>query len=252
MAFRRVRGASQGVRVRALYLHSCRRRSPLEWKPMGTATTALMAALRDLREPRILALGLLPPLAALLVWAGLAWAFAGDWGLAWIFIWGSGIAAIALLLPVMLITAMLVTDVVAMPVIVPLVGDRYYPRLERRRGGTVIGGIWNAAKAVVLFALLWIVTLPLWLTGIGALVLPLLLSAHFNQRMFRYDALAEHAGADEFARVLGAARGDLYLLGILLSLLLYVPLANLLVPVLSGLAFTHCCLARLERLRAAG
>jgi len=83
-------------------------------------------------------------------------------------------------------------------------------------------------------------------------VLPLLLSAHFNQRMFRYDALAEHASADEFARVLRAARGDLYLLGILLSLLLYVPLANLLVPVLSGLAFTHCCLARLERLRAAG
>lgn len=238
---------------------------------MGTATTALMAALRDLREPRILALGLLPPLAALLVWAGLAWAFAGDWarlvadwiagtpwltwvgdwGLASVFIWGSGIAAIALLLPVMLITAVLVTDVVAMPVIVPLVGDRYYPRLERRRGGTVAGGIWNAAKAVVLFALLWIVTLPLWLTGIGALVLPLLLSAHFNQRMFRYDALAEHASADEFARVLRAARGDLYLLGILLSLLLYVPLANLLVPVLSGLAFTHCCLARLARVRTA-
>jgi uncharacterized protein involved in cysteine biosynthesis len=228
-------------------------------------------ALRDLREPRILALGLLPPLAAILVWAGLAWAFAGDWarlvadwiagtpwliwvgdwGLAWIFIWGSGIAAIALLLPVMLITAMLVTDLVAMPVIVPLVGDRYYPRLERRAGGTVAGSIWNAAKAVVLFALLWAVTLPLWLTGIGALVLPVLLSAHFNQRLFRYDALAEHASAEEFARILHTSRGDLFLIGILLSLLLTVPLVNLLVPVFSALAFTHYCLARLERVRGA-
>jgi uncharacterized protein involved in cysteine biosynthesis len=228
-------------------------------------------ALRDLREPRILALGLLPPLAAILVWAGLAWAFAGDWarlvadwiagtpwliwvgdwGLAWIFIWGSGIAAIALLLPVMLITAMLVTDLVAMPVIVPLVGDRYCPRLERRAGGTVAGSIWNAAKAVVLFALLWAVTLPLWLTGIGALVLPVLLSAHFNQRLFRYDALAEHASAEEFARILHTSRGDLFLIGILLSLLLTVPLVNLLVPVFSALAFTHYCLARLERVRGA-
>jgi uncharacterized protein involved in cysteine biosynthesis len=228
-------------------------------------------ALRDLREPRILALGLLPPLAAILVWAGLAWAFAGDWarlvadwiagtpwliwvgdwGLAWIFIWGSGIAAIALLLPVMLITAVLVTDLVAMPVIVPLVGDRYYPRLERRAGGTVAGSIWNAAKAVVLFALLWAVTLPLWLTGIGALVLPVLLSAHFNQRLFRYDALAEHASAEEFARILHTSRGDLFLIGILLSLLLTVPLVNLLVPVFSALAFTHYCLARLERVRGA-
>lgn len=236
---------------------------------MGPATTALIAALRDLREPRIVALGLLPPLAALLVWAGLAWGFAdgwarlvadwiagtpwltwvGDWGLASVFIWGSGIAAVALLLPVMLIAAVLVTDIVAMPVIVPLVGDRYYPRLERRRGGTVAGSLWNAAKAVVLFALLWIATLPLWLTGIGALVLPLLLSAHFNQRLFRYDALAEHASAGEFARLLRTARGKFFRLGLLLSLLLCVPLANLLVPVLSGLAFTHLCLGELARLR---
>jgi len=237
---------------------------------MSAVFNAMGGALRDLREPRILALGLLPPLAAILVWAGLAWAFAdgwarlvadwiantpwltwvGNWGLASVFIWGSGIAAIMLLLPVMLITAVLVTDLVAMPVIVPLVGDRYYPRLERRTGGTVAGSIWNAAKAVALFALLWVVTLPLWLTGIGALVLPLLLSAHFNQRLFRYDALAEHASAEEFARILRTSRGDLFLLGILLSLLLTVPLVNLLVPVLSALAFTHYCLARLERVRA--
>ncbi len=237
---------------------------------MSPVITALVSALRDLREPRVLALALVPPLAAILVWAGLAWAFADDWaqlvanwiattpwlawvrdwGLSWVFVWGSGIAALALLIPVMLVTAMLVTELVAMPVIVPLVGNRQYPRLERRAGGTVAGSIWNAAKAVVLFSLLWVVTLPLWLTGIGALVLPVLLSAHFNQRLFRYDALAEHASAGEFALILNTSRGDLFLLGILLSLLLTVPLLNLLVPVLSGLAFTHYCLARLERVRA--
>ena len=237
---------------------------------MSPVITALVSSLRDLREPRVLALALVPPFAAILVWAGLAWVFAGDWarlvanwiattpwlawvrdwGLSWVFVWGSGIAAIALLLPLMLITALLVTDLVAMPVIVPLVGDRQYPRLERRTGGTVAGSIWNAAMAVVLFVLLWVVTLPLWLTGIGALVLPVLLSAHFNQRLLRYDALAEHASAEEFARILRTSRGDLFLLGILLSLLLTVPLVNLLVPVLSALAFTNYCLARLERVRA--
>ena len=238
---------------------------------MSPVITALVSSLRDLREPRVLALALVPPFAAILVWAGLAWVFAGDWarlvanwiattpwlawvrdwGLSWVFVWGSGIAAVALLLPLMLITALLVTDLVAMPVIVPLVGDRQYPRLERRTGGTVAGSIWNAAKAVVLFVLLWVVTLPLWLTGIGALVLPVLLSAHFNQRLFRYDALAEHASAEEFARILHTSRGDLFLIGILLSLLLTVPLVNLLVPVFSALAFTHYCLARLERVRGA-
>ena len=237
---------------------------------MSPVTSALGSALRDLREPRVLALGVLPPFAAILVWAGLAWALAddwarlvadwiattpwlgwiADWGLSPVFIWASGIAAIALMLPVMLITAVLVTGIVAMPVIVPFVGRRHYPGLEMRRGGGFWASAWNSTVAAVLFAVLWFVTLPLWLTGIGALALPPLLSAWFNRRVLGFDALAEHADAGELAAVLRAARGELFLLGFLLSLLFYVPLFNLLVPVLSGLAFTHFCLARLARTRA--
>lgn len=236
---------------------------------MSPVIDALVSALRDLREPRILLLALLPPLAAIAVWAGLAWVFAddwarlvadgiantpwlnwvGDWGLSAIFIWAGGIAAIALLLPVMLITAVLVTDIVAMPVIVPLVAERHYPRLERRAGGSVTESVWNATAAVTVFAVLWMVTLPLWFTGIGALVLPPLLAAHFNQRMFRYDALAEHASAAEFEAVVRGAGGRLHGLGLALAALLYVPVFNLAVPVLSALAFTHLCLGELARLR---
>jgi CysZ protein len=230
---------------------------------------ALSKALADFRQPRILALALVPPLAAIAVWIGLAWMFSDDWaravtdwiantswlgwvrdwGLSSIFIWASGIAAVALMLPVVLVTAVLVTDIVAMPVIVPFVGHRHYPRLEQRKGGTVAGSVWNAVVAVIVFAVLWVASLPLWFTGIGALVLPLLISAHFNQRMFRYDALAEHASPDEYRMILRKAGGRLYVLGLLLSLLLYVPVVNLAVPVLSALAFTHLCVAELARLR---
>ena len=236
---------------------------------MGTVIQAMGGALRDLREPRVLALGLLPPLAAMLVWAGLAWVFAGDWarlvadwiatthwlswvrdwGLSSVFVWASGIAAIALLLPVMLITALVVTDIVAMPVIVPLAASRHYPRLAPLKGGTVLGSLGNAAVAVTVFAALWIITLPLWLTGIGALVLPPLLSAHFNQRMFRYDALAEYATEAEYRAIVERGGGRRYLLGLLLALLYYVPLVNFAVPVLSALAFTHLCLGELVLLR---
>ncbi len=77
----------------------------------------------------------------------------------------------------------------------------------------------------------------------------MLTSAYLNQRMFRYDALAEHASREEFADLVRASRGDLFLLGILRSLLLYVPVVNLLLPVISALAFTQFCLARLARQR---
>jgi uncharacterized protein involved in cysteine biosynthesis len=100
-----------------------------------------------------------------------------------------------------------------------------------------------------LFAVLWLLSLPLWLTGIGELLLPALISAQFNQRMFRYDALAEHASAGEYRAVVQAAGGRLYGLGLALAALYYVPLVNLLAPMLSALAFTHLCLAELARLR---
>jgi len=230
---------------------------------------ALSKALNDLREPRVLALGLVPPLAAIVVWIALGWAFADDWargvadwiattpwlawvtdwGLSWIFIWASGFAAIALLLPILLITAVLVTDLVAMPVLVPLVGERHYPGVRPLKGGTIAGSVANAAVAVTIFVVLWVVTLPLWFTGIGALVLPPLISAYFNQRMFRYDALAEHATPAEYEAILRDSGGRLFGLGLVLAVLLAVPFVNLLVPVLSALAFTHLCLGELARLR---
>lgn len=239
---------------------------------MHAAFSALLKAVSDLREPRVLALGLVPPLAAIVVWIALGWALADDWarwvadwiattpwltwvrdwGLASIFVWGSGIAAIALLLPIMLVTAVLVTELVAMPVIVPLVAKRDYPGLAEKKGGTIAGSIWNAVAAVTVFAVLWLFSLPLWFTGIGALALPPLISAWFNQRMFRYDALAEHATSEERRAVLRAARGRLFTLGLLLALMYYIPFVNLAVPILSGLAFTHLCLAELARLRQKG
>jgi hypothetical protein len=236
---------------------------------MNAVFGALSAGLRDLREGRVLALALLPPIVAIALCAALAWVFADDWArlvadwiagaswLAWvrewglgsIFVWASGIAAVAALLPILLITALVVTGVIAMPVIVPLVAERHYPRLERRRGGTVAGSAWHALATIVVFAVLWLVTLPLWLTGVGALALPALLSAYFNQRMFRYDALAEHASAEEYQDVVRRAGGRLFLLGLVLAFLYAVPVFNLVVPILSALAFTHLCLSELARLR---
>jgi CysZ protein len=225
-------------------------------------------ALRDLLQPRVLAVLLLPMLGSIVIWSVLAWIFwapwtegfqalidatsAGRWLISHVGSWVLGsmsaLFVIALLMPAVLVTAILITELVAMPVIISVVA-RIYPGLERRGEGTVLGSVTNAIVAVTVFALLWIVTLPLWLTGIGAVVLPALNSAYLNQRLFRYDALAEHATREEYRVLVTATKGRLYALGLLLALLYYVPILNLVAPVVSGLAYTHFCLSELERLR---
>ena len=230
---------------------------------------AFARALRDLGRPRVLAVMLLPMLGAIVLWSLLGWFFWDTWtaslntliagsaaarwlsshGAAWVSDSLSVILVIALLLPAILVTVMLITELAAMPMIVSVVGDQY-PGLAKEGHGSVLGSVINASVAISVFAVLWIATLPLWLTGIGAVVLPALISAYLNQRLFRYDALAEYATADEYAAIVRRARGRLYVLGLLLALVYYVPFVNFIAPVLAGLAFTHLCLGELARQRS--
>ena len=239
---------------------------------MDRVITAFFAALRDLREMRILALVLIPPVGAFLLWTALAWFYwsawidwvdstlaataVGQWVLShdpgWLVSSLATLVLIALVVPLMLITVVVITEIVAMPVVVKLVGHKHFGALDLRRGGTVMGSVWNSVRGILIFSVLWLLSLPFWLTGIGAVALPPLLSAWFNQRMFRYDALADHASVAEYRRIVQGSSGRLFLMGLLLAFLYYVPLLNLLVPVFSALAFTHLCLGELSRLRQKG
>lgn len=238
---------------------------------MSEIIIAVGAAFRDLRAPRILAVLLLPMAGAIVLWTVLsllywdtwsAWlgglaagTAAGRWlegiGAAWILDTLTALGVIALVIPATLITALIINEIVVMPTIVSHIGGRYFPHLDKRAGGTMVGSLFNALMSISVFAVLWIITLPLWLTGLGAVLVPVLLSAYLNQRLLRYDALSEHADRQEYARILARAKGRLYGLGIVLALLYYIPLVNLIAPVASGLAYTHLCLAELSRLRSA-
>jgi CysZ protein len=237
---------------------------------MDAVIKALIGAARSLVHPIILMILLVPMLVALAIWSGVGWAYwdtwtsavqtaavdhttftwAANWDLARLASWIAAVVVLAMLAPVVIITALLIATVFAMPVLVRHVGKSDYPNLELRHGGTVIGSIWNALAAIFLFALLWIVTLPLWLLGPLAVLLPLLLSAYLNQRLFRYDALSDHADAAEMKQIFEFAGGRLFLLGLLTGVLYFIPPFNLVAPVFSALAFIHLCLAELERLRS--
>lgn len=237
---------------------------------MTAVLDALARALRDLFSLRVLWVVIWPMLAALLLWLVLGLTFWGafsgwiEQGLdaigiqtwlaglepRWI---ANGIQALLqlmLFVPLVMLTALVVTALFAMPALIRLVAERDYPRLTRANGGSLVGSIWNAVIAIVLFIALWLVTLPLWLIGVGVIV-PFVAAAYLNQRLFRYDAIAEHASADEMAELFRNERGGWWRLGLLTGLVQFVPLLNLLGPVFAALAFIHYGLARLERRRTA-
>jgi hypothetical protein len=228
---------------------------------------SLLYAAANLLHPRMLWLMIWPMLVSLALWGTVAlalWARTAVWLAAHLERWMESamffarfdladaalIAAHVLLfllfVPLVYLTALFILSVFGMQKMVEHVAQRSFQNLERRRGGGVVGSGWNAALALLGLMGLALVSLPFWLVPLLWPILPPVILGWVNQRLLRYDALAEHADREEMARIFREQRGSLYLLGLLLALAAYVPLLGLLAPVLFGLAFIHYLLAALN------
>ena len=234
---------------------------------------SLAFGLANLLHPRMLWLMAWPMLVAIGVWGAAAIALWTQLALrlaAWLERWleaavffvevdlGSAalVAAHVLLflafVPLVYLTALFILGIFGMQSMVEHVAARSYPQLERRRGGGIAGSGWNGAVALAGLLGLAIASLPLWLLPPLWPVIPIAILGWVNQRLLRYDALSEHAARDEMARLFRERRGELYLLGVLLALVAYVPILGLFAPVWFGLAFIHYLLGALAAARGRG
>jgi len=228
---------------------------------------SLLYAMANVLHPRMLWLMLWPMLVALAIWGSIAlalwarlamrvalWLQQGlDYALAWTHLDLGAAALVAanvllflLFVPLVYLTALFILSLFGMQQMVNYVAQRAYPSLERRRGGGIAGTGWNSLVAFLGMLLLGLISLPLWLFPLLWPVIPVLVLGWVNQRLLRYDALAEHADPQEMSRIVRERRGSLYLLGVLLALAAYVPIAGFFAPVVFGLAFIHYLLGALS------
>jgi hypothetical protein len=181
--------------------------------------------------------------------------------------------AMWMLLPLMILTALIFIGTWAMPAIAKHVSSRYYPELEKRRGGSIWGSLWISLFSFTTFLILWIITLPLSLIPpLGFFIQPALWG-WLTYRVMAYDALAEHADQQERKDIVRAHRWSLLVIGAIagtmgtaptllwlggvLSVVFFPVLAGIsiwlyvLVFIFSGLWFQHYCLAALKTYRQA-
>jgi hypothetical protein len=160
---------------------------------------------------------------------------------------GVGIAVGVLFVAAAVVTALVAVATLAMPAIVQLVARKHFPSLERRQGGTWYGSLRNLVLTIVLFLPAWVFALVLFALPPVYLAVSWSLGAWLNQRLFRYDALAEHADRAELVRIPRQIRGRLFLMGLIFAPLALVPIVNLAVPLLAAIAFACLCLEALAR-----
>jgi len=259
--------------------------------------TAYGRALSSQLSPKMLFLSAIPFVLSLLLWSGVLYAglqplidyigtlFAAHDGykLSNSVLGGIGMGflkaivvpmlAMLLLLPLMILTSLAFMGVAAMPAIGRHVGARQFPGLEKKQGGSFLGSVKTNLTGFLIFIPLWIATLPLFMLGPLAIAAQVLLWGWLTARVMSYDALAEHASADERAQLLrthqrrllvigmvsgaaGALPGIAWIGGTVFSVVLFPFLAVIsvwlyvLIFIFTGLWFQYYCLQALADLRA--
>ena len=232
---------------------------------------SLLFGLANVFHPRMLWLMVWPMLVSLVVWGVAAlvlWARLAVWLAQRLQQWLEPAAAFIgfnlgdaamiaahvmlflLFVPLVYVTALFILGIFGMQKMVDHVAARSFPELERRHGGGAAGSAWNGMTALLGMAGMFLVSVPLWILPPLWPLIPLVILAWVNQRLLRYDALAEHADAGEMARIFRERRFGLYALGVLLALAAYVPLVGLIAPVIFGLAYIRYLLGALHSSRA--
>jgi hypothetical protein len=264
---------------------------------MNLMLDSLWRAVAYCMHPRVIALSFLPLVAMVLLSFGLGYFFwegavasVAAWleeyelvqaFLGWLDRLGLGslrtvfapLLVLVLATPLIVLLCLLLVALFMTPAMVDLVGQRRYPLLERRQGGSwAVGALWSLGSTLLAVVAL-VLSMPLWLIPPLVLILPPLIWGWLTYRVFAFDALATHATREERQLILRRHRGTLLLMGILSGYLgaaptllwasgaMFIALAPLLVPVaiwiytlvfaFASLWFAHFALTALQRLRAA-
>lgn len=247
-------------------------------------------------RPRVIALSFLPLILMVAMALGLGyyyWEGALDWVrgalessemvssvLAWLQSMGAGslkmvlapLIVIFAVTPLIVVLSLLLVALLMTPALTLLVAERRFAGLERQRGASFAYSLLWSLGSTLLALVALVVSLPLWLVPPLILVLPPLIWGWLTYRVMAFDALAEHASADERREIFRRHRGWLMGIGVFCGYLgaaptlvwasgalfaaafvILVPLAiwiYTLVFAFSSLWFAHYCLAALQALRA--
>jgi Etoposide-induced protein 2.4 (EI24) len=180
---------------------------------------------------------------------------------------------VALAVPVIVVLSLLLVALLMTPSVVTLVSQRRFPNLERLHGASFLASVtWSLGCTVAALAAL-VLSIPFWLVPPLILLLPPLIWGWLTYRVMSFDALAEHASAQERRALMREHRWPLVAMGVVTGYLGAAPsllwavsaamliLAPLLVVVavwlytlvfaFATLWFTHYLLAALTILREA-
>lgn len=205
-------------------------------------------------------------------WLTSVWAWIGRTGAGDVTAFLAPLLVVVMITPLVVLLSLAVVAAMLSPALTRMVGRRRFPDLEHKKGASLAGSVLRSILVTLVAIVAIVLSMPLWLVPPLVLVLPPLIWGWLTYRVMSFDALAEHASAEERTTLLRQHRMRLLGIGIVCGYLgtapsivwasglffaaaffVLVPLAiwiYTLVFAFSALWFGHYCLDALAQLRS--
>jgi hypothetical protein len=225
-------------------------------------------AFRDILRPKILSILILPFFGAMVFWGAITYLF---WGwltglgvtlfqtdiIQWVVKLLSNYMAIGhepfvfftkfffvlgIIFPLAIITYLLLTSIFLVPVIVEDIRKKDFPLLVRKSSSIFTGTTASLSLSAKYF-FMWVGTIPLWpVIPAGNIIVPFLLLSWFNSRLFTWEVMVEISSKVETKAFIQQHSRPLWILGLLTSVMYFIPILNFIAPVVIAAAFSRYCL----------
>ena len=158
----------------------------------------------------------------------------------------AGAFIFAVILPAVLITAILITSIFLVPLIVSEIRHSDFPSVVKK-SNSLFAGAGVALSYSAKYFISWIGLMPFWFfIPAGTIIIPYLLLSWFNSRLFTWEVMIELADPLDIKSFIEENSKSLFALSLLTSLIYYIPILNLIAPVISSAAFARFCLSKIN------
>ncbi len=147
------------------------------------------------------------------------------------------------------VTAILLTSIILVPLLLPVIRNKYYPEMTMLKTSNFFPSLINGLKGTFVFCILFFFCIPLLLIPIVQIIVILLLNSYLAQKVFPFDVLQDLALEEEIKSFRKEYKTRLWMLAVSTGVLVYIPIVNFIAPSIMALSFIFYILDNLEHFR---
>ena len=147
------------------------------------------------------------------------------------------------------VTAILLTSIILVPLLLPVIRNKYYPEISLLKTSNFFPSLINGLKGTFIFCILFFLCIPLLLIPIVQIIVILLLNSYLAQKVFPFDVLQDLALEEEIKSFRKEYKTRLWMLAISTGVLVYIPIVNFIAPSIMALSFIFYILDNLVPFR---